>query len=85
MLLLLLLPLLLLLLLLLLLWLPLLQVRQQVAGLRYEELMGLLASGNPAQQEEVLALHYPQLQLVVGKWDVGAVADMIQDINASLI
>jgi hypothetical protein len=37
-----------------------------------------------AQQQALVELHYPLLQLVVGEGDVVAVSDMIQDINHSL-
>jgi hypothetical protein len=61
------------------------QVLTQVQDLRHQGLMRLLASRDQRQQQALLGLDYPQLQLVVAQGDVTAVANMIQALSDSLI
>lgn len=61
-----------------------LQLLIQVPSLRHEGLTRLLATRDPTQQQALMGLYYPLLQLVVGQGDVGLVADMVEDISDSL-
>lgn len=61
-----------------------LQVLMQAPSLRHQGLTRLLATRDPTQQQALMGLDYPLLQLVVGAGDVGLVVDMIEDISDSL-